>query len=363
MAPKKGSKINYAELPRTPKGTICQCGCELEVPFNRYKEVLYLVGHNRSGKSAPGRSLADLHPELATEVYEADPQKIWGGSGKRILWQAECGHVWDETPAHRVWVLSVGKFLGCPFCSGARVLEGFNDLLTTHPEVAAEAYGWNPVTVSKGVVKKMQWKCKDHGHIWQQNPNARTSKGLGCPYCSGKHVWPGFNDLATTHPEIAREAHNFDPTTISRGSTKKVQWRCITCEHIWTTNPNGRTSGASRGGCPQCNGQGFDSSKPGYLYMMCQPDWGLTQIGITNHKNNRTKQHGHSGWSLLNIVGPLPGYEILATESSLKRWLRSEKIPKGRKPDGSKFDGYTESWPEEELLVSSIHELRQLAEV
>jgi hypothetical protein len=31
----------------------------------------------------------------------------------------------------------------------------------------------------------------------------------------------GFNDLATTHPELAKEAFGWDPTKVSRGSAKK----------------------------------------------------------------------------------------------------------------------------------------------
>lgn len=57
MAPKKGSKINHAELPRTPEGTKCECGCGCNVPVNRYKIVKYIVGHNRRGQC--GYSLSE----------------------------------------------------------------------------------------------------------------------------------------------------------------------------------------------------------------------------------------------------------------------------------------------------------------
>lgn len=363
MAPKKGSKINYSELPRTPKGTKCQCPCGKEVPFNRYKEVRYLTGHNHNGNPSLGHSLAELYPELAKEVYQNDPQKIWYRSGKKILWKAECGHIWDETPGHRVGVLSMGKYLGCPYCSGARVLSGFNDLAITHPKISKEAYGWDPKTVSKGMVKKMQWKCPDYGHIWTASPNTRTSTGQECSYCSGSKVWPGFNDIATTHPQLVKEAYDFDPTTLSKGSTKKVQWKCSSCEHIWTTNPNSRTSPGHDTGCPECNGRGFDKLKPGYLYLMCQPDWNLAQIGITNYPQKRLKTHKKSGWYIVDLIALPSGVDTVQTETELKRWLRSAGITKGHKPDGSKFDGYTESWPVEEFCVTSLYEICHYAEV
>ena len=38
----------------------------------------------------------------------------------------------------------------CPVCSGRQVLAGFNDLLTSRPELASEAFEWDPTTVSAG---------------------------------------------------------------------------------------------------------------------------------------------------------------------------------------------------------------------
>ncbi len=36
---------------------------------------------------------------------------------------------------------------------------------------------------------------------------SRASEGVGCPYCAGTAVLPGFNDLATTHPDLSSEWH------------------------------------------------------------------------------------------------------------------------------------------------------------
>ena len=57
--------------------------------------------------------------------------------------------------------------------------------------------------VSRGSNVKVWWRC-EKGHEWQASPNAR-SKGEGCPYCSNKKVLVGYNDLATTDPEIAKQ--------------------------------------------------------------------------------------------------------------------------------------------------------------
>jgi len=73
-------------------------------------------------------------------------------------------------------------------CSGLQVLAGFNDLQTKFPEIAAEAYGWDPETVTKGSNKKKDWKC-NQGHIYSSAVNSRTNMGSGCPICAES----GFN--------------------------------------------------------------------------------------------------------------------------------------------------------------------------
>ena len=89
-------------------------------------------------------------------------------------------------------------------------------LSETHPELAKEAYGWDPTTVVAGTNKKLDWKCKQ-GHTWIASGVKRTA-GQGCPVCSNRNVLKGFNDMATTHPELAKEAHGWDPTTVRAGT-------------------------------------------------------------------------------------------------------------------------------------------------
>ena len=54
-------------------------------------------------------------------------------------------------------------------------------------------------------------------------------KGNGCPYCSGRKVLKGYNDLKTKFPEVAMKWHqvlNGDLTSdmVQPYSTKKVWW-------------------------------------------------------------------------------------------------------------------------------------------
>jgi hypothetical protein len=101
---------------------------------------------------------------------------------------------------------------------------------------------------------KKVWWIDSLEHEWEATINSRT-KGSGCPYCSGRKVLPGLNDLATTHPEIAHQLHpeknTIFATQISKGTTRKMWWMCE-AGHEWETTVNSRVRG---NGCPVCSGR------------------------------------------------------------------------------------------------------------
>lgn len=123
-------------------------------------------------------------------------------------------------------------------------------LSITHPELAKEADGWDPANITSGSNKKLSWKCAKK-HTWDASV-ANRSKGRNCPFCSHKKLLPGFNDLATLFPEIADEAHGWDPRTVFGGTGNKLAWKCKQ-GHIYIISPNTRTS--QKTGCAICSGK------------------------------------------------------------------------------------------------------------
>lgn len=98
-------------------------------------------------------------------------------------------------------------------------------------------------------------KC---GHIHPEEegvePHSYKRGNGGCGICDGKIVVEGVNDLASKHPELAKEWHptrneDLKPTQVSLGSNKKVWWLCE-CGHEWEAQINNRTSNNT--GCPSC---------------------------------------------------------------------------------------------------------------
>ena len=175
-------------------------------------------------------------------------------------------------------------------------------LSETHPELAIQAVGWDPSTVSKGSARKYLWLC-NKGHEYLAMPYNRI-KGSGCPYCSGRAPLAGFNDMATTHPEFAAEADGWDPTVINSGSNKKMSWKCAS-GHKWSVAVSNRT-GTDGSGCAVCSGRkilsGFNDLASLHPELAAEADgWDpRNQLRAANKKMSWKCASGHMWEATVN---------------------------------------------------------------
>lgn len=140
-----------------------------------------------SHKLLPGyNDLFTKNPILASEWNneknsKLTPFNVLCYSNKKVWWKCNLGHEWEAKINNRSKLKR-----GCPYCSGQKVLQGFNDLATLKPELANE---WNTIKNSKLKAsevtlyssKKVWWKCKA-GHEWESIIYSRVN-GNGCPIC------------------------------------------------------------------------------------------------------------------------------------------------------------------------------------
>ena len=369
--------------------------------------------------SVPHNSLSAEYPEIAKQAYLWNPETVTAKSGLRKKWICSKGHIWSSTVANRS---SENRQRNCPVCSNQKVLDGFNDLQTTHPELAKEANGWDPRTKIAGSNKKCSWICSK-GHTWESVLASRAFGKSGCPFCSGLSVWVGFNDLATTHPQLAKEANGWNPTKVSSGKSKKYSWICVKghkyearvdhrasgvsnchfcsghkvlkgfndlktlnpslAKEAYKWDPTRFTSGSSIKkkwiceekhiwtaaivdrkitGCPTCSVSGFDPNADGYLYFLIQEDWEMFQIGITNVPDDRLDRHSRSGWKVLELRGPMDGHLTQQWETAILRMMKANGADLSNRKIAGKFDGYSEAWSKSTFPVKSIKELMRLTE-
>lgn len=212
----------------------------------------------------PGENdLASLYPKLAQEWDREKngpltPEQVPAGTARKAWWRCKKGHSWRAAIAQRA-----GQGAGCPVCAGQTVVPGENDFASFYPGLAQEwdserNGGLTPDRVTPSSNRKVWWRCP-LGHHYMAIVASRTISGSGCPYCANRRVLPGFNDLATLVPEVAKQWHPtlngaLTPQMVLPGSHRKVWWQC-SLGHVWKACIYSR-AGSQRCGCPICAGKG-----------------------------------------------------------------------------------------------------------
>ncbi|MFR1051994.1 MAG: zinc-ribbon domain-containing protein [Lachnospirales bacterium] len=230
--------------------------------------------------------LASQCPELAQEWHptknqEFDLAQIYYRSNRSVWWRCEKGHEWRAPIYARM-----ARGTGCPYCAGRKVLPGETDLKSLHPELMKQWHptkneGLDPAALSPGTHRYAWWLC-ENGHEWKAEIKSRALYGSGCPVCSNKKIMVGVNDLATTHPALAKEWDyekngHLTPDKVVSGSERKVWWRCK-AGHEWQSGIHSRAQGAD---CPICSGKKIVEglNDLGTLYPELMKEWDRERNG------------------------------------------------------------------------------------
>lgn len=281
----KNSEITPKEVGRSSsKKVFWKCNLE-----HSYEAAI----HNRTrvGSGCPycaNRSILKGYNDLKTKNSELvkewhpikngdlTPSDITPGSQRIVWWLCEKGHAFDAKVNDRT-----SSDRGCPICSNHRVLEGYNDLKTTHPALAKE---WHPTkngdltpnNIISGGNKKYWWLCIKCKNEWNATIHHRK-RGRGCPECSKikravtriESLISKKGSLSDTYPDLCKEWHpnkngELHPAIISNGSNKKVWWLCSKCSQEYQSAVVTRVKGV---GCPRCAKQKQTSFQEKVLYF------------------------------------------------------------------------------------------------
>ena len=184
-------------------------------------------------------------------VLSLDPGALGENSHKKVWWKCSVGHSWEAIISNRS-----RHNRGCPYCAHQLPISGETDLAALYPDLTSE---WHPTKntfapseVMPGTHKKAWWICPE-GHEYKAEIKSRVS-GTNCPYCCGKKVLRGFNDLKTVDPDLAAEWHpklngNLSAEDVTDSSSKKIWWICKN-GHTYESTVYNRKAGK---GCPKCS--------------------------------------------------------------------------------------------------------------
>ena len=201
--------------------------------------------------------LQTRNPELVKNWHptlngDKTPDMFFPASQELIYWICKNGHT------ESVKIINYVNSPKCKTCEGKTLLQGFNDLLTTHPKLASQ---WHPtrnnaltpnqITAQNWV--KVWWICKN-GHERFRSAAIEIRKDYICIQCP-KSIKLKKNNLKLTNPELSAQIHptlNGEITAehVTKGSNIIVVWVCDK-GHTWSASVNTRTHGSN---CPTCHG-------------------------------------------------------------------------------------------------------------
>lgn len=273
--------------------------------YIRYDTTKILMSNSQRQLSR--NSIPNAVKMLWSSKNNDQPESYTSGSGKVKYWEGQdCKHTWKRSIREQV------KYNNCPYCSGSKVLAGFNDLATTHPQIAHdwdyEKNNDSPTAYTSGSHKSKYWKCS-LGHSYVMEIQKRTLRGNGCPYCANRKVLSGFNDLASQYPDLKEtySPHNPIPSNLLVATShKKVEWVCEH-GHSWVTEVRKRTIGGQ--GCPVCSGnmvsKGFNDAGTYSPHLLSE--WSENNSGNlydytygSEHSAKWVCEHGHEWKTNIN---------------------------------------------------------------
>ena len=284
--------------------------------------------------------------------------------GITVPWHAICQTCGAENDVNLPHAFARGR--GCNACS----LKARSDFHRKPEEEAVAqmlAAGFRPL--EPYVNSNTPWRAVHDVCGYEVTPRLSSlAKTRSCGVCGGKQVALGFNDLATTHPQLAREMaidKGFDPTTFTAGSGKKALWRCDQ-GHEWKAVIGSRAAQGT--GCPVCANKGFNITEPAWMYLMRHDGWDMLQVGITNDPTVRAATHARNGWEPVDMRGPMDGVLAQDWETSILRLLRSlgvEMTPSGVADQPSRTGSVRrkgEAWWRDDYDAATVRELMDAVE-
>ena len=196
--------------------------------------------------------------------------------------------------------------------------------------------------------------------------------------------------LSVSNPELAAQASGWDPTTLSAGSHRRVEWICER-QHVWLARVDRRTSG---GACPECTAERADRPRrtsnartrstpvvppepsaasaaatgekpkvdkhtPRWLFLVEQRHGATLRVGTSTLSPDEYSARVGSAWDVRKARGPMSAKSATKLERRIAEMLRHRGV---ETLSESASDESTTSWGRDDFAVASLKKLIKLAE-
>lgn len=260
-------------------------------PYCQNKSVL--AGYNSLD------TVLDNIDDIWSNKNERDYTEFTIYSAKKAIWKCpKCGG--DFRRKIRDYIRNFETNTeNCPYCSGNKVLAGYNSLdtvLDNIDDIWSSKNDRSYTDFSPSSFESVEWKCPVCAGTFKQKIRSYVTQvengNNPCPYCNGKRALAGFNSLETVIDDLDDvwdKSNEKSYTEVLLGSSYNAYWKCRTCNGVYQKKVSDYVKAVKeeKSICPYCNNKKplaglntIEDVKPDWLdewsyrdnYLLCGPD-------------------------------------------------------------------------------------------
>jgi very-short-patch-repair endonuclease len=193
--------------------------------------------------------------EIWSEENELKSNQVFKKSHKKYKFNClKCNHIYEQAPASKA---------ECSYCTNRKLcckiecIICLNKSAFCYNDIWSDENNVESYKVFKGDNKNYKFNCLECKHIYEQTPNAKTSKNNGCPFCSNTQLCCNLeclyclNKSAYCYNNIWSDKNEKQSYEIFKNNNiKKYKFNCLECNNNYEQTLNGKTSNNSN--CPYC---------------------------------------------------------------------------------------------------------------
>lgn len=200
------------------------------------------------------------------------------------------------------------------------------------------SHGFEPLEAFRSLSTKRRCRCLSCGTEQSKSLTHLNAGTHGCSVCSGREL----NLQEVDERYQRRELQPLEP--YPGGNKIPRRCLCMRCGNETRVSLNAIRRGRH---CRFCARRGLVRGKPGYLYLIDNPELRAIKVGVgaTASAKNRIDTHIRRGWQLVNVWDFDRVEDAEAVETEVLRTWRRDGVPDALTRTEMPYGGWSETAP------------------
>lgn len=237
------------------------------------EEALKKIDSNGGVQKSYLPRLKEEYPDLWEKCLDEDKEFLTVGSNRPVNWMCDQGHEFSSSVRN-----AIKRTDFCIVCSGLVLVEGINDLSSTHPLLSTYVKSPDPSTITLSYSGRITLKCEECSSEWGTRLNRHyhaNDRIPGCPHCSSssgeREVADFISDLGFSSKRNDRKVINpFEIDIFIEDDGKAVEFNGV----YWHSEEQKTDKNAHLSKLMKCQSKGIK------LLQVWEDDWKFRRSAV-----------------------------------------------------------------------------------